>query len=111
MAEKETRMMRMHAEVPSMKDARIRSDLLAGMNCVEKESAGRFGESLDISIFVGGRNHFVDFNIASKNFQNLSTVSICIFSSGECTPSSVGPKETISIPGNFSPMMPHSSPA
>lgn len=48
---------------------------------------------------------------ASRKFQNRSTVSIWIFSSGECTPSRVGPKESMSMPGYFSPMMPHSRPA
>ena len=44
-------------------------------------------------------NQFTAFRIPSRKSQNFGTVSMWIFSSGEWTPSSVGPNETMSIPG------------
>ena len=49
--------------------------------------------------------------ISTKCFQNLSTVSMSIRSSGEWAPRIVGPIETISSSGYFSRNNPHSRPA
>lgn len=51
------------------------------------------------------------FNRVIKNVQNFSTDSIWTFSSGEWGFLMVGPNEIISMPGYFSPIMPHSNPA
>ena len=48
---------------------------------------------------------------ALSSVQNFSTDGILTRSSGECGCSIQGPIEIMSIPGNFSPMMPHSRPA
>ena len=69
------------------------------------------GSGASFRAAASGADQGAFFNMARRKFQNFSTESIWIFSSGECTPSSVGPKETISIPGIRSPMIPHSSPA
>ena len=46
-----------------------------------------------------------------RKVQKCSTEAISTPSSGECGWTMVGPKEIMSMPGNFSPMIPHSSPA
>ena len=50
-------------------------------------------------------------SVASSRSENRPTDSMCTRSSGECGNSITGPKEIMSIPGIFFPMMPHSRPA
>src|SRR5271157_1405038 len=50
-------------------------------------------------------------NTAFRYFQKLSTDEICTLSLGLWGSTIVGPNDTISIPGYFSPMTPHSNPA
>ena len=67
---------------------------------------------ISIESRIPSPGYFTFFRIASRKSQVPSRPCRCrIFSSGECTPSSVGPNDTMSMPGYFSPMMPHSSPA